>query len=416
MTVTASPTQTVQTTPRAAAPATGAATQGDGSAPTRLELPPLQLGGLTVDVPVVLAPMAGITNKAFRRLCREYGGGLYVTEMVTSRALVERNEKSMRIISHDPDEDVRSVQLYGVEPKTVGAAVRLLVEEDRADHIDLNFGCPVPKVTRKGGGSALPWKTDLFRAIIKSATDEAAKGDVPLTIKMRKGVTEDHLTFLDAGRIARDHGVAAVTLHGRTTGQFYSGQADWAAIKELRDALPDMPVLGNGDIWTAEDAIRMVRETGVDGVVIGRGCQGRPWLFGDLQAAFEGSDRRYRPTLGEVGATFLRHAELLIDYFGNEEQALRDIRKHVAWYFKGYSVGGELRAAMAAVGTLDQLRELLDRLDPEAGYPGADAEGPRGRAGTPKRPALPDGWLDSRELSPLHQSMIAAAESDVSGG
>ncbi|WP_309080518.1 tRNA dihydrouridine synthase DusB [Zhihengliuella sp.] len=384
--------------------------------PTRLELPPLQLGRLTVDVPVVLAPMAGITNKAFRRLCREYGGGLYVTEMVTSRALVERNEKSMRIISHDPDEDVRSVQLYGVEPQTVGAAVRLLVEEDRADHIDLNFGCPVPKVTRKGGGSALPWKTDLFRAIIKSATDEAAKGGIPLTIKMRKGVTEDHLTALDAGRIARDHGVAAVTLHGRTTGQFYSGQADWAAIKELRDALPDVPVLGNGDIWTAEDAIRMVRETGVDGVVIGRGCQGRPWLFGDLQAAFEGSDKRYRPTLGEVGATFYRHAELLIDYFGNEEQALRDIRKHVAWYFKGYQVGGELRAAMATVGTLEQLRELLDRLDPEAGYPGADAEGPRGRAGTPKRPALPDGWLDSRELSPLHQSMIAAAESDVSGG
>jgi len=388
----------------------------ESSAPAKLELPPLKLGNLTIDVPVVLAPMAGITNKAFRRLCREYGGGLYVAEMVTSRALVERNKESMRIISHDEDEAVRSVQLYGVDPKTVGAAVRLLVEEDRADHIDLNFGCPVPKVTRRGGGSALPWKTELFRSIIKAATTETAKGGIPLTIKMRKGIDEDHRTFLDSARIARDHGVAAVTLHGRTTSQFYSGQADWNAIAELREALPDVPVLGNGDIWSAEDALRMVEQTGVDGVVIGRGCQGRPWLFGDLQAAFEGSGTRYRPGLGKVSETFYRHAELLCDYFGDELQALRDIRKHVAWYFKGYTVGGELRAALAAVPTLEVLRGLLEQLDHTAPYPGADAEGPRGRAGSPKRPALPDGWLSSRDMDENHKAMIAAAELDVSGG
>ncbi len=386
------------------------------SSELKLELPPLQLGPITVDTPVILAPMAGITNKAFRRLCREYGGGLYVTEMVTSRALVERSPESMRIIKHDDDEKVRSVQLYGVDPKTVGAAVRLLVEEDRADHIDLNFGCPVPKVTRKGGGSALPWKLDLFTAIVQTAVKEASRGNVPLTIKMRKGIDEDHLTFLDAGKIARDSGVAAVTLHGRTASQFYSGKADWSAIAELREALPDMPVLGNGDIWSAEDAIRMVRETGVDGVVIGRGCQGRPWLFGDLEAAFEGSSERHRPGLKQVSDSVYRHAELLVETFGDEVIALRDIRKHMAWYFKGYVVGGDLRAKLATVPSLAVLRELLGQLDPEAPYPGADAEGPRGRAGTPKKTALPEGWLDGRELNAAQKAIISAAELDVSGG
>lgn len=382
----------------------------------KLELPPLQLGKHTVKTPVILAPMAGITNKAFRRLCREYGGGVYVTEMVTSRALVERNPESMRIISHDADEGLRSVQLYGVDPKTVGAAVRMIVEEDHADHIDLNFGCPVPKVTRRGGGSALPWKTDLFTAIIKAATTEAARGDVPLTIKMRKGIDEDHLTYIDSGKIARDHGVAAVALHGRTASQHYSGKADWDAIAKLREALPDMPVLGNGDIWSAEDAVAMVKQTGVDGIVVGRGCQGRPWLFGDLQAAFDGTDTRFTPGLRKVADTVYRHAELLTEYFEDEFKGLRDIRKHMAWYFKGYPVGGEIRSQLAQVPTLEVLRELLDQLDLEMPYPGADAEGQRGRAGHPKRTHLPDGWLDSRELNDKHKAMISAAELDISGG
>nr|WP_179390490.1 tRNA dihydrouridine synthase DusB [Psychromicrobium silvestre] len=386
------------------------------SATDRLELPPLRLGNITVDTPVVLAPMAGITNTAFRRLCREYGGGLYVAEMVTSRALVERTPESLRIISHDEDEKVRSVQLYGVDPLTVGKAVRMLVEEDRADHIDLNFGCPVAKVTRRGGGAALPWKTELFTSIVRTAVREASRGDIPLTVKMRKGIDDDHLTYLEAGRIARDSGVAAVALHGRTASQFYSGTADWSAIARLREALPDIPVLGNGDIWSAEDAIRMVRETGVDGVVIGRGCQGRPWLFGDLMAAFDGSAQRFQPGLKEVSETVYRHAELLIETFGEENKALRDIRKHMAWYFKGYVVGGELRAKLAAVPSLEVLRELLDQLDMESPYPGVDAEGPRGRAGTPKRTALPDGWLNSKDLDEGQRAGIAAAELDVSGG
>lgn len=382
--------------------------------PAVLNLKPLHLGPLTIDVPVVLAPMAGVTNKSFRKLCREYGGGLYVTEMVTARALVERRPESLRIIHHDPDETPRSIQIYGVDAVNVGKAVRMVAQEDRADHIDLNFGCPVPKVTKRGGGSALPWKTDLFRAIIRTAVREA--GDIPVTVKMRIGIDDEHQTYLDAGRMARDEGVAAVALHGRTLEQHYSGTANWDAIARLREALLDIPVLGNGDIFSAEDAVRMVEHTGVDGVVVGRGCQGRPWLFGDLQAAFEGSPRRFRPGVRKVADTVYRHAELLTEEFGDEAKGCREIRKHVSWYFKGYPVGRELRAKMAQVPDLAALRELLDQLDLDAPYPGADVEGPRGRAGSLKKPHLPDGWLSSRILGDAERLGLAAAELDVSGG
>jgi nifR3 family TIM-barrel protein len=375
---------------------------------------PLTIGPLALDVPVVLAPMAGITNTAFRRLCREYGAGLYVSEMITSRALVERTPESLRLITHHESETTRSIQLYGVDPKTVAEAVTMLVAEDRADHIDLNFGCPVPKVTRKGGGAALPWKLDLFRDIVESAVQAA--GPLPLTIKMRKGIDADHLTYLEAGRIAEGAGVASIALHARTASEFYSGHADWSAIEKLKSTITSVPVLGNGDIWSAEDALRMVDETGCDGVVVGRGCLGRPWLFGDLAAAFRGETLKAQPTLGEVAAAYRRHAELLIEFFEDEGRACRDIRKHVAWYFKGYSVGGELRAALATSSSLDEIDELLSTLDPSQPYPGADAEGQRGRAGSPKQPTLPYGWLDSRELGDAHRAEVAEAELHHSGG
>jgi len=383
----------------------------------------LHYGNIKIKTPVVLAPMAGITNTAFRRLCREFGGGLYVSEMVTSRALVERTEESMRLIGHHESEDIRSVQLYGVDPKTIAEAVTMLVAENRADHIDLNFGCPVPKVTRKGGGAALPYKQDLFSAIVSSAV--RAAGDIPVTVKMRKGIDSDHLTFLDAGKSARDAGVAAVALHGRTASEYYSGQADWNAIYELKNALGDMQVLGNGDIWSANDAIRMMRQTGVDGVVVGRGCLGRPWLFADLQQAFEeyakdpNSDAAInpvQPTLGEVAQAFKNHALLLVEFFESEERACRDIRKHVAWYFKGYPVGGEFRASLAQVETLQQIDDLLGTLDWSLPYPGELAEGPRGRLGGAKSCALPENWLNSRELVGAERKMLMEAEIGVSGG
>lgn len=377
--------------------------------------PALSIGPLRLDVPVVLAPMAGITNTAFRRLCREYGAGLYVSEMITSRALVERTPESMRLIRHHESETPRSIQLYGVDPKTMAEAVTMLVAEDRADHIDLNFGCPVPKVTRKGGGAALPWKLDLFRGIVEAAVKAA--GPLPLTVKMRKGIDADHLTYLEAGRIAEGSGAASVALHARTAADFYSGNADWSAIATLKHTVTSIPVLGNGDIWSAADAVRMVEQTGCDGVVVGRGCLGRPWLFGDLAAAFTGGDAKAEPTLGEVAIAFRRHAELLVEFFdGDENRACRDIRKHVAWYFKGYAVGGELRAGLAQASSLAEIDELLGRLDPDQPYPGADAEGQRGRAGTPKNPSLPDRWLESRELGETHRVALTEAELDTSGG
>ncbi|MEF2977982.1 tRNA dihydrouridine synthase DusB [Subtercola sp. YIM 133946] len=394
------------------------------SPPAPVRAPKLTIGPIELDVPVVLAPMAGITNTAYRRLCREYGAGLYVSEMITSRALVERTPESLRLITHHESETPRSIQLYGVDPKTMGEAVTMLVAEDRADHIDMNFGCPVPKVTRKGGGAALPWKSDLFRAIVEAAV--RAAGDIPVTVKMRKGIDDDHLTYLDAARAAEDAGVAAVALHARTAAKFYSGQADWAAIATLKETITSIPVLGNGDIWSAEDALRMVDETGCDGVVVGRGCLGRPWLFGDLAAAFRARDgeltqaealaARAHPPLGEVAAALRRHTELLVDFFDSEERACRDIRKHVGWYFKGYPVGHEVRAALAMVTSLAEMDDLIATLDADTPYPGVDAEGPRGRAGTPKRPALPNNWLASRTLDQPGLAELAGAELEHSGG
>src|ERR1700712_185493 len=380
---------------------------------------PLAIGPLTLAAPVVLAPMAGITNTAFRRVCREYGAGLYVSEMITSRALVERTRESMRLITHHESETPRSVQLYGVDPGTVEQAVRMLRDEDRADHIDLNFGCPVPKVTRKGGGAALPWKLDLFREIVERAV--RAAGPLPLTVKMRKGIDADHLTYLEAGRIAEGAGVASMALHARTAAEFYSGTADWSAITKLKETVTGVPVLGNGDIWSADDALRMMAETGCDGVVVGRGCLGKPWLFGDLAAAFGAGVAPEPPSLGQVADAFRRHAELLVDFFGDdadggEHRGCRDIRKHVAWYFKGYGVGGATRAALAQVESLHQLDDLLGTLDGDQPYPGEAAEGQRGRAGSPKSPALPERWLDSRSLDADGRSEIAGAELDSSGG
>ncbi|MBA6437347.1 tRNA dihydrouridine synthase DusB [Streptomyces sp. GMR22] len=375
----------------------------------------LRIGPHMVQPPVVLAPMAGITNAPFRTLCREFSGGkgLFVSEMITTRALVERDAKTMRLIHFDGTEKPRSIQLYGVDPVTVGKAVQMIVDEDLADHIDLNFGCPVPKVTRKGGGSALPYKRHLLRSILREAV--TAAGPLPVTMKMRKGIDDDHITFLDAGRIAVEEGVTAIALHGRTAAQHYGGIADWEAIARLKEAVPEIPVLGNGDIWSADDAVRMMRETGCDGVVVGRGCLGRPWLFGDLVAAFEpggGASAYARPTLKEVAAVMRRHAELLAEWLEDEERGVIDFRKHVAWYTKGFSVGSEMRKRLAITSSLAELDALLAELDLDQEWP-PGADGPRGRTSGRNRVVLPDGWLDD----PYDCAGVGAdAELDTSGG
>ncbi|MBT2492376.1 tRNA dihydrouridine synthase DusB [Streptomyces sp. ISL-96] len=380
--------------------------------PMTTALPMLSIGPHSVQPPVVLAPMAGITNAPFRTLCREFSGGkgLFVSEMITTRALVERNEKTMQLVHFDAAETPRSIQLYGVDPVTVGKAVRMIVDEDLADHIDLNFGCPVPKVTRKGGGSALPYKRPLLRAILNEAVSNA--GELPVTMKMRKGINDDHLTYLDAGRIAVEEGVTAIALHGRTAAQHYGGTADWDAIARLKEHVPEIPVLGNGDIWSADDALRMMRETGCDGVVVGRGCLGRPWLFGDLVAGFEGTDAYAAPTLREVAAVMRRHAELLGQWIGDEARGVIDFRKHVAWYLKGFAVGSEMRKKLAISSSLDEMDAHLSELNLDQAWP-VGADGPRGRSSGNGRIVLPDGWLkDPYDCAGVSED----AELDTSGG
>jgi nifR3 family TIM-barrel protein len=361
---------------------------------------PLTLGPLTVPVPVVLAPMAGITNAAYRRLCAEQGAGLYVCEMITSRGLVERDSTTLKMLVFDDLEKTRSVQLYGTDPSYVGKATEILCAEYGVQHVDLNFGCPVPKVTRKGGGGALPWKRGLLAEILGSAVAAAEPYAVPVTMKTRKGLDDDHLTYLDAGRIAEDSGVVAIALHGRTVAQSYSGRADWDSIARLVEHV-SIPVLGNGDIWEAGDALRMVEETGAAGVVVGRGCLGRPWLFRDLAAAFSGADVRTLPTLGEVRTMMRRHAELLSEHMG-EERGCKEFRKHVSWYLKGFRAGGSLRHSLALVDSLAALDVLLDELDPDEPFPVSELGSPRGRQGSPRsRVVLPEGWLDDTDGTSL---------------
>lgn len=374
-------------------------------APTR---PALKIGPLELASPVVLAPMAGVTNTAFRTLCREQerrhtgtAAGLYVCEMITARALVERNPRTLHMASFAPDENPRSLQLYTTDPEYTYRAARMLAEEDMADHIDMNFGCPVPKVTRRGGGSALPYKRRLFAAIVGAAVrgvEDAGRGSgpdaVPVTVKFRVGIDDTHHTHLDAGRIAAAEGAAAVTLHGRTAAQRYSGSADWSQIARLVDHMAGtgVPVLGNGDIFRATDAADMMEQTGCDGVVVGRGCLGRPWLFAELSAQLQGRPVPAEPTLGEVTSVIMRHAELLAEHDG-EKHASRDIRKHVAWYLRGFPAGGEMRRQLSTINSLDDLRRVLDPVRGSTAK-AVDADGARGRQGSPGRVSLPHNWLD----------------------
>ncbi len=392
-------------------PAIGTA-PGPGSRP----LPgPLHLGRLVVDPPVVLAPMAGVTNAAFRTLCAESGAGLYVAEMTTARGVADRDPKTLAMLKWSPSETVKSVQLYGVDPVTVAKAVRVLTAGFGVHHVDLNFGCPVPKVTRRGGGAALPYKRRRYAAIVEAAVRAAEPAGVPVTVKTRLGIDSDHLTWAEAGRLAQEAGAAAIALHGRTAAQHYSGEADWTPIGELAEAL-DIPVLGNGDIWDAADAVDMLDRTGAAGVVVGRGCLGRPWLFRDLAAALTGREIPPPPRLDHVVKVLRRHAELLCRLLG-EDRGCAELRKHVAWYLKGFSVPGDVRLALGLVWSLKRLDELLARIDTDQDFPEAGA-GPRGRQGSPRPVSLPDHWLDDPDAFDEADALTldGGAGLDVSGG
>jgi len=372
------------------------------------EFRPIPIGPLSVWPPVVLAPMAGVTNPPFRTLCRRYGAGLYVSEMITARALVEGNRKTVLMASFGPDETTRSLQLYGVDPFHVGEAVKLLVGEGRVDHLDMNFGCPVRKVTSKGGGSAIPLKPRLLRAIVAAAVRNA--GPVPVTLKFRLGIDDRYETFLDSGRIGQDEGCAAVGLHARTAAQLYDGQARWEAIARLKQAVTRIPVLGNGDVWEAEDALRMMRTTGCDGVIVGRGCLGRPWLFRDLADVFSGREPANPPDLGGVIDVMLEHARLLVAWLG-EAGAMRAFRKHSSWYTKGFRGGAPLRERLMHVTSLPELEAVLATADRSQPFPPEAMRVPRGKTAGTQKVALPEGYLDDLEDATPPGILAEAADS-----
>jgi nifR3 family TIM-barrel protein len=375
----------------------------------------LKIGPIDVDPPVVLAPMAGVTNAAFRSLCRSFGAGLYVSEMVSARAMLEGSAKTFGMLTFGPGEAVRSIQLYGVDPDVIGHAVRTLVNDIGVDHIDLNMGCPVPKVTKLGGGAALPLHGVLFAAIVGEAV--RAAGIVPVTVKMRMGIDEETTTYLNAGRIAAEQGAAAVALHARTAEQLYSGSADWSAIAHLKSVVTTVPVLGNGDIWDAADGMEMIRQTGCDGVVVGRGCLGKPWLFRDLADAFAGRPVQGPPTLGEVVTVMRRHVRLLADAKDDEFLGVRDFRKHTGWYLAGYPVGGATRRDMAQASSLAELDTMIDALIERVGaniaLPPENTRIARGHTQGPRRVTLPEGWRETA-LDPTPPPKEADAL--VSGG
>lgn len=381
------------------------------SLPQPGEIQPLDIGPIRVDPPVVLAPMAGITNAPFRTLCRKFSQDrcLYVSEMITARAFIERNERTMQLASFGKDEtERRSLQLYGTNPETLAQATKMLVEEWGVHHIDMNFGCPVRKVTAAGGGSAIPVKPRLLQRIVRSVV--ASAGDVPVTIKFRKGISDDLLTYLDAGRIGEGEGVRAVSLHARTAAQLYSGQADWDAITTLKEAVKTIPVLGNGDVFEPWDALRMMRQTGCDGVVVGRGCLGRPWLFAELCAALTGEEPPPPPDLGGVLDTMSEHARLLADFFG-EKHGLMQIRKFTGWYLKGFAGTKKKLPQLHMVKTLAELDELLADIPRELPYPVAALRARRCKHGKTQTVSLPEGFLEARD-----EDLVIEDPEHVDGG
>lgn len=308
----------------------------------------MRLGKFNIAVPVALAPMAGVTDLPFRVICRELGAGYTVSEMVSAKALLFNNEKTFAMLKIDPRERPTAIQLFGSVPEELAAAAKI-VEKQGADIIDLNMGCPVHKIVANGEGSALMRQPELAYEIMAAMT---AAVDIPVTVKCRAGWDDANLNAPEIARMAEKAGVAAITVHGRTRGAFYSGKANWDIIKEVKQAV-GIPVFGNGDIWTAEDGMRMFKETGCDGVMIGRGAEGNPWIFSQLRDALAGKEPIFTVDIDRKFALIERQLQDLIAFKG-EYIAVQEMRRHVANYIKGLPHAALYRNKFFQVNTREE--------------------------------------------------------------
>ncbi|MBR5127424.1 MAG: tRNA dihydrouridine synthase DusB [Roseburia sp.] len=314
---------------------------------------PLQIGNVTLENNLILAPMAGVTDLPFRLLCKEQGAGLLCMEMVSAKAILYKNKNTEELLSIDPRENPVSLQLFGSDPAIMGEIAKQ-IEERPFDILDINMGCPVPKVVNNGDGSAL-MKNPVLAGKIIEATAKAIKK--PVTVKIRKGFDDDHVNAVEMARIAQESGAAAVAVHGRTREQYYSGKADWDIIRQVKEAV-SIPIIGNGDILTAMDVIRMGEQTGCDGFMIARGAEGNPWIFKQILHYFETGEEMAKPEFAEVRDMILRHARMQIEFKG-EYTAIREMRKHAAWYTAGYKNSSKLRAKVCEVETYEALEALF---------------------------------------------------------
>lgn len=314
---------------------------------------PLKIGSVTLPNNLILAPMAGVTDLPFRLLCKEQGAGLLCMEMVSAKAILYKNRNTESLLEIDPRENPVSLQLFGSDPEII-STIAHQIEERPFDILDLNMGCPVPKIVNNGEGSALMKNPKLAGEIIRRTVRAI---DKPVTVKIRKGFDGEHINAVEMAKIAEDAGAAAVAVHGRTREQFYSGRADWDIIRQVKEAV-SIPVIGNGDLLTAEDVIAMEEQTGCDGFMIARGAQGNPWIFRQILHYFETGEHLAKPTIEEVTQMILRHARMMLEFKG-EYIGIREIRKHAAWYTAGYPNSARLRVAINNVESFEALEELL---------------------------------------------------------
>lgn len=319
----------------------------------------MQIGNISLSVPVALAPMAGITDMPFRIICSELGCGLVVSEMVSAKGLLYKNVKTFDMLRVAPEERPAAIQLFGSNPQELARAAKI-AEAEGADIIDFNMGCPVPKIVNNGEGSALMKNPQLAYEILARMADAV---NIPVTVKIRSGWDAAHINAPEIAQFAEKAGVAAIAVHGRTREQFYNGKADWQVIKAVKDAVK-IPVFGNGDILSAEDGLRMFKETGCDGLMIGRGADGNPWIFAELAAALEANGEKHEVTLAERMAMILRHLQMLIDFKG-EVVAVKEMRRHAGAYLKGMPMAAEYRRRINALNTYEEFYQLINEYQRE---------------------------------------------------